>query len=1052
MRLAGLFADMETKHTPAESDPTSGLQRRHPHRIGWVGTTALAMGGSNQSLFLITALFVGQGAISGQGSAAVPLLIIGLLLSWAAAPGWLELVMMYPNRIGGIAATCSQAFKPYSPVLANLTGVCYWWGWVPTCGLTALLSSAAIHEWYLPGIPVPVMACGIVLLFTGVNLMGVQWAARLAIPIAAMSAALAFISSLAPVLAGKVDWQQACTFHLTLPFPGWFGALTSAMAGLYLIGFAAPAFEAATCHVGETIDPEKNVPRAMLASALMAAVYFIVLPVVWLGVLGPEELGKDLMLVLGPTFAPVLGSAAKAAAIWFMMFNMFHGTLQPLAGAARTLAQLAEDGLLPEFMAKRSRTDTPWVATWLTAAFAIWFLLIGDPIWLVASANFTYLISIGLPSVAVWLLRRDQPEMRRPYRAPRGLIGLGVLAACIWGVTAILGFQQFGLPTVLIGLVFAYSGAALYAWRKFSDRRKAGLPGIARSLHIKLTGAMLLVLVLDGIGYLIAVRSVNPSDLSQLAALEDIFVAVAMLTISVGLVLPGMIAHSAVEVSAAARRLASGTLADFSSAMQALGRGDLDAAHARVDIQPVVANSRDEVGEMAESFNILQAEILRGADGLVHAREGLQEARREITEANQTLEQRVNDLAASLLERQRVEIQLRQAKEAAEAADRAKSEFLAVMSHEIRTPMNGVLGFANILKSTPLNDEQRDFVQTICTSGEALLVIINDILDFSKIESGMFNLDPRPFDLRDCVDEAVALCTPERLRSIAMNTVVDPGVPEWVNADVARVRQILVNLIGNAVKFTETGSVELRVGLEEEADHARPGGCLLKFILTDTGIGIPSDKLETLFNPFTQVDASSTRHYGGTGLGLAICKRLVSLMGGNIWAESTVGAGSTFTFTLPVQVAEPPLLQPATALADRRSRGNGASPQALRILVVEDIPMNQVLTLRLLADFGHRADKASNGRECLDQLQGNYYDLIFMDLHMPEVDGFMATREIRRREKSGRRGDRTFICALTANVMKRDREACMEVGMDHILAKPLRVDDLAEVLGRFQPS
>ncbi|MEI6492516.1 MAG: APC family permease, partial [Verrucomicrobiota bacterium] len=519
---------MQPNPVLTETDLPPEIKRPHPHRIGWIGTTSLAMGGSNQSLFLITALFVGQDVISGQGSAAVPLLIVGLLLSWAAAPGWLELVLMYPNRVGGIAATCSQAFKPYSPVLANLTGVCYWWGWVPTCGLTALLSSAAIHEWYLPGIPVPVMACGIVLLFTGVNLMGVQWAARLAIPIAAMSAALAFISSLAPVFAGKVNWQQAASFHLTQPFPGWFGALTSAMAGLYLIGFAAPAFEAATCHVGETIDPEKNVPRAMLASSLMAAVYFIILPVVWLGVLGPEELGKDLMLVLGPTFAPVLGSAAKAAAIWFMMFNMFHGTLQPLAGASRTLSQLAEDGLLPEFLAKRSRTDTPWVATCLTAAFAIWFLLIGDPIWLVASANFTYLISIGLPSVAVWLLRSDQPDMRRPYRAPRGFIGLGVLAACIWGVTAILGFQQFGLPTVLIGLVFAYSGAALYAWRKFSDRRKAGLPGVARSLHIKLTGAMLLVLILDGIGYLIAVRSVDPSDLSQLAALEDIFVAVAM--------------------------------------------------------------------------------------------------------------------------------------------------------------------------------------------------------------------------------------------------------------------------------------------------------------------------------------------------------------------------------------------------------------------------------------------------------------------------------------------------------------------------------------------
>jgi two-component system, sensor histidine kinase len=299
------------------------------------------MGGSNQSLFLLTALFAGQGAITGQGSAAVPLLIVGLILAWAAAPAWTELILMYPKRVGGIAATCSEAFRPYNPVLANLTGVCYWWGWIPTCGLTAIFSASAIHEWYLPGIPVTALACGLVLFFTVVNLCGVHWAGRLAVPIATASALLAFVSALAPLVTGQVDWQRASTFHLTVPFQGWFGELTSLMAGLYLIGFAAPAFEAAACHVGETKDPNKNVPRAMFASGLMASVYFIVLPVVWLGTLGSEQLSKDLMLVLGPTFAPVFGSFAKAAAIWFMMFNMFHG---PAAAGGRLANHLAIGG------------------------------------------------------------------------------------------------------------------------------------------------------------------------------------------------------------------------------------------------------------------------------------------------------------------------------------------------------------------------------------------------------------------------------------------------------------------------------------------------------------------------------------------------------------------------------------------------------------------------------------------------------------------------------------------------------------------------------------
>ena len=433
-------------------------------------------------------------------------------------------------------------------------------------------------------------------------------------------------------------------FHLTTPFSGPFGQLTSLMAGLYLVGFAAPAFEAAACHVGETIDPNRNIPRAMLASGLMSAMFFVALPVIWLGVLGPEPLGQDLALVLGPTFAPVFGASAKAAAIWFMVFSMFSGTLQPLAGASRTLAQLSEDGLLPRVLALRAPSDTPWVATLLTAAMAILFLLIGDPIWLVAAANFTYLIGIALPSVAVWLLRRDAPAQARPYRAPRGSLALGLIAAMIWGLSALLGFEQFGLPTVVIGLAFAYAGSMLFAWRRASDRRRAGLPTLGHGLQLKLTGAMLLVLALDGSGYLLAVSNLPQQHSALLTALSDIFVAVAMLSITVALVLPGMIGHSALALSEAAKRLTAGTLTEFSRAMQALGRGDLDAAHADFTLVPVVVNTRDEVGELAGSFNVLQAEIGRAAEGLDGAREGLRQARNQLTDANLSLQERVEEL------------------------------------------------------------------------------------------------------------------------------------------------------------------------------------------------------------------------------------------------------------------------------------------------------------------------------------------------------------------------------------------------------------------------
>jgi diguanylate cyclase (GGDEF)-like protein len=610
-----------------------GHATTHPRTLGWFGTSALAMGGSNQSLFLIGALVI------SQGTGAVPLLVIGLILSWAATPGWIELVLMWPDRVGGISATCAEAFRPYSPVLANLTGVCYWWGWIPTCGLTALLSAAALHHWYVPFIPVPLLASGIVVAFTAVNLCGVRWVTRLAIPIACASAALAFLSAVVPALAGTVDWHQAASFDLKTPFEGVFGGITSAMAGLYLIGFAAPAFEAAACHVGEMKDPVRNLPRAMFASAGVASLYFIALPVIWLGALGAHPIEGELMRTLGPTFAPLLGGSAKAAAIWFMVLNMFHGTLQPLAGASRTLSQLSEDGLLPRLLARRSRFDVPWVATVLTAGVAILFLLGGNPVWVIAAANFCYLIAIGLPSVAVWLLRRHQPDMARPYRAPRGWITLGLLAAGVWGLSTILGFQQFGLPTVLAGLALAYAGSFLYAWRTWSDRRRAGTPGVRRSLHLKLTGAMVAVMVLDGAGYLLAVSHVNSHESLLLTVLSDIFVAVALLTVTVGLVLPGMIAHATEQVTTAAERLAKGTVADLTRAMEALAEGRLDAAHARVDVEPVTVRTRDEVHAMAESFNTMQVEVSHAAVALDGAREGLRSV-------NATLERNLAQQAA----------------------------------------------------------------------------------------------------------------------------------------------------------------------------------------------------------------------------------------------------------------------------------------------------------------------------------------------------------------------------------------------------------------------
>jgi two-component system, sensor histidine kinase len=1027
----------------AETTQQPAAAQTHPRTIGWVGTTALAMGGSNQSLFLLSALFIGQESISGQGSAAIPLLIVGLLLSWAAAPGWTELVMMWPNRVGGIAGACSEAFRPYNPVLSALTGCCYWWGWVPTCGLTAMLSASAIQQWFLPGISVEVMATALVLFFCAISLCGIQWVVRLATPIAFMSAGLAFVSALAPVLDGNVDWMQASTFHLTVPFEGWFGSLTSVMAGIYLIGFAAPAFEAATCHVGETINPNRNVPRAVLASALMAAVYFAILPVIWLGALGSEPLGKDLALVLGPTFAPVFGSAAKAAAIGFMMFNMFHGTIQPLAGAARTLSQLADDGLLPRSLSRRSRTDTPWVATLLTAGMAIWFLWLGDPIWLIAAANFTYLIGICMPSVAVWLLRRDAPNAPRPYRAPNWTVAAGLAAASAWMLSAMLGFEQFGINTVMIGLVMAYTGAAAYAWRQFFDRRLAGLPGLKNSLHVKLTGAMLTVLVLDGAGYFLAVSALPEGASPLISALQDIFVAVAMLTITVGLVLPGMISHSVSEISEAAKRLVAGTLNDFTLAMEALGRGDIRGAQVSVSITPVVMRSRDEVGDLAKSFNDLQHEIERAAVGLTSAREGLSEARVKLLESNQSL-QKQNQERAELVEN------LIEARDQAEAANLAKGMFLAKMSHEIRTPLNGVLTTAELLQNSALTPSQNKWLKIIMRSGDTLLNIIDQILDLSKLDTGKLQLETERFDLRELVKETTDMFGPEAAKkSIELDLRLPEGpAPVWVLGDSLRLRQVLTNLVSNAIKFTKEGKVGVELSTTKEIDGRLP----FEIIVQDTGIGIHDGFKVRMFEPFSQAYETTTRSFGGTGLGLAIVKQIVDLLGGSIQVESKFGKGTTFRVALAMpssacgETSQSP--QGKTAGTGARPTGNAGSR---KILVAEDNPVNQDVIADAVRELGYQFALVDNGKAAVEHVQSGHYGLVLMDCRMPVMDGFEATKAIRKAESESGLAIRIPIIAVSANAMKGDREKCLACGMDDHMAKPFTLSGLRATLGRWIP-
>lgn len=598
-------------------------------KISWFSVVAFGLAG-NESLMMLGAIY------SIQPAAALYCMFAVFILSAIAAYGWCKLVARKPERVGGIATACIDAYAEYNPVIPVLAGTTYWFSWVVASAMSALFCASAIQQLAMNHLPMHLTASIILLLAAGISLLPLRFSAKFAVSLFLLAIVTLILSIISPLIGGAFHWQQIQAFSLVTRFPGLFGQTSALMSSWYILFWSIPAFEVIFCLSGLMREPSKNLPRALITSICISALCFIIIPFVWQGTLGVDVLSSDYVLMSGwhgfvSLFTPIMSvSNATICLLVLILSNMFLVVLGGIVCSSRVMQQLAEEKLIPNFFASSDKSKAPAMTILLMAILGLIFIWYGTPVWLMAATNIGYLSCLIISSIAIYLLRHEVQYTKTEMR----LIKAGVVVSFIIIITTVFGLQLYGLVAILNGLAFVLAGASLLFIRKLLDGNHLG--NLLHSLYFKIAGPIFLVLAVDASGYLIAVYALPDDFLLLKTILEDIFTLIAILTIVVGLVLPGVLARTAEKVTQTAQSLMNGVVTDFVNAMKALSLGKLDEASVSINVEPIKVTSNDEFGVMLRTFNLLQAKIKDAAYSLIVARDQMRKTRDELTASEET--------------------------------------------------------------------------------------------------------------------------------------------------------------------------------------------------------------------------------------------------------------------------------------------------------------------------------------------------------------------------------------------------------------------------------